>query len=133
MLFFLHIVGIEAFELPTHTAQVQALLVNCAMSFFFDFTFALAIFLTNPVVVSISSALVIPLSFIADYFLHGDAILIISLAGSVVVIFGLFVLNTEDSLGKLVHLCNRGRKSGNDRTGDNVTLVGAADVRSDEV
>jgi len=47
LLYLLHATGIETFELPTHTAQVQALIVNCVMSFLFDFAFALAIFMTN--------------------------------------------------------------------------------------
>ena len=83
-------------------------------------------------VVSISSALVIPLSFIADYFLHGNKIPAVSMYGSVIVVFGLFVLNTVDLLDKLYMLCNRcGRKSDNG-SGDKVAFANATDVRSDD-
>ena len=70
-------------------------------SFTFDLLFALAIFMTSPVVVSISAALVIPLSFIADYLLHGSAVNAVSVGGSGVVLAGLYVLNCDDFVERL--------------------------------
>jgi len=90
----------ETFALP-NSAQIASVCINAALSFTFDLLFALAIFMTSPVVVSISAALVIPLSFVADYFLHGTAVNMVSVGGSVVVLAGLYVLNSDDFLDGL--------------------------------
>ena len=94
-LILLHFTGVETLELPT-ASQWLIVSGNAGLSFVFDLSFALAIFLTNPILVSISSALVIPLSFLADYFIHGTAFYYVSFGGTVVVVLGLYVMNSED-------------------------------------
>jgi drug/metabolite transporter (DMT)-like permease len=94
-LFLLDATGVEPFGAPSSTQALQ-LAGNACLSFIFDLTFALAIFMTNPILVSISAALVIPLSFLADYFLHGTPLYYASFLGTVVVIGGLYVMNVEE-------------------------------------
>ena len=90
----LHYTGIETFELPSGD-QIGIVLGTAMLSFVFDLSFALAIFMTNPILVSISSALVIPLSFVADHVLHGAPLFKVSFAGVAVVAAGLYVMNSE--------------------------------------
>ena len=56
----LHFTSYETFALP-NANQITSVCINAGLSFAFDLLFALAIFMTSPVVVSISAALVIPL------------------------------------------------------------------------
>ena len=95
LLVFLHLSGLEVLSLPSTDEQVNLLAVNGFLSFLFDLLFALSIFLSGPVVVSVSSSLIIPLSLIADRLLHGNAIQGRSVAGSLVVVAGLWFLNDE--------------------------------------
>ena len=82
---------------PPHSSDVSVrLFVNACLSFIFDLSFALAIYLTNPVIVSISSALVIPLSFLADHLLHSMEINYFSIGATPLVLVGLFILNKDD-------------------------------------
>lgn len=106
LLVLLHTSGLEILSLPSTSAQLHLLIVNGLLSFLFDLLFALAIFIAGPVVVSVASSLIIPMSLIADFLLHGKDIQGRSVAGSVVVGAGLWVLN--DNKGK-TELCVKGR------------------------
>ncbi|GMI47203.1 hypothetical protein TrCOL_g5658 [Triparma columacea] len=96
LLFVLHFSGQEKFGLPESSDVSVRLFVNACLSFIFDLSFALAIYLTNPVIVSISSALVIPLSFLADHLLHSMEINYFSIGATPLVLVGLFILNKDD-------------------------------------
>ena len=84
------------FGMPESSDVGARLFVNACLSFIFDLSFALAIYLTNPVIVSISSALVIPLSFLADNLLHSMQINYLSIGATPMVLVGLFILNKDE-------------------------------------
>ncbi|GMI37186.1 hypothetical protein TrRE_jg6181 [Triparma retinervis] len=96
LLFVLHFSGQEKFGMPESSDVGARLFVNACLSFIFDLSFALAIYLTNPVIVSISSALVIPLSFLADNLLHSMQINYFSIGATPMVLVGLFILNKDE-------------------------------------
>lgn len=96
LLFVLHFSGQEKFAWPETSEIGVRLFTNACLSFIFDLSFALAIYLTNPVIVSISSALVIPLSFLADWLLHNYAINWFSIGATPLVLIGLFILNKDE-------------------------------------
>jgi hypothetical protein len=96
ILIICHLTGYEIFALPS-SHELPLVLANAALSLSFDFTFALAIYMTSPVIVSVSCALVIPLSFLADYYLHGSKLNVWSCIGAGVVIIGICLLNGDDS------------------------------------
>lgn len=111
LLALLHFSGYETFELPENSQQTTRLFINASLSFTFDLLFALAIFLTSPVVVSISAALVIPLSFLADWFLNDIPVNMYSLGGSVIVIMGLWILNYDEFTYQVKRHYKKGRKA----------------------
>ncbi|GMH89934.1 hypothetical protein TrST_g13444 [Triparma strigata] len=111
LLALLHYSGYEPFELPENAEQTTRLFINATLSFAFDLLFALAIFLTSPVVVSISAALVIPLSFLADWFLNDIPVNMYSLGGSVVVILGLWILNYDEFTYQVKRHWKKGRRA----------------------
>ncbi|KAK0638678.1 hypothetical protein B0T16DRAFT_462437 [Cercophora newfieldiana] len=64
--FILHFTGIETFELPP-TGQIWAIiLANSVASFFSDMSWAYAMLLTTPLVVTVGLSLTIPLSLIGE-------------------------------------------------------------------
>jgi len=97
-LILLDITGVERFGLPQDTVQWRNVMINLALSFIFDFFFALAIFKTEPIVVSIVASLVIPTSFIADFIFHGEKLSLLPFVGSGIVLYGLYYMS--DNLGE---------------------------------
>jgi len=64
-----------------------------AVSYFIFFAFAIAV--TNPIYISLTSMLGIPLSGLADYILHKDSFSQMTIIGMVLVLFGVMLINIE--------------------------------------
>ncbi|KAJ7038076.1 hypothetical protein C8F04DRAFT_367128 [Mycena alexandri] len=65
---FLHIIGVETFELP-HGSAVTALAINMAITLSSDYLYVLAMLKTTPLVVTVGLSLTIPLAVIGDFIL----------------------------------------------------------------
>ncbi len=130
LLWLLDVTGVEKLELPQTDGQWEGLFLNAMLSFCFDLSFALAIFLTSPVVVAISSALVIPLSFVADYFLHGAVIYPVCFLGSAVVVGGLCILETRKPVS--LAWCGCGCETGKGQEPRKMTEPTDSESSSDE-
>jgi len=96
-LVFLHFTGQETFELPSNMDDAAALLVNAAIMPFYDFSFALSLQLNPAILVGFATALVMPLSFVCDYFRHGMPIPWSGLVGAAIVVYGLILMDRAES------------------------------------
>ncbi|KAJ7786436.1 ribosome biogenesis protein SLX9-domain-containing protein [Mycena metata] len=65
---FLHIIGVETFELP-HRSAFAALAINMAITLSSDYLYVLAMLKTTPLVVTVGLSLTIPLAVIGDFIL----------------------------------------------------------------
>ncbi|KAJ6575233.1 vacuolar membrane protein [Mycena capillaripes] len=65
---FLHIIGVETFELPNRAA-VAALAINMGITLSSDYLYVLAMLKTTPLVVTVGLSLTIPLAVIGDFLL----------------------------------------------------------------
>jgi solute carrier family 35 protein F5 len=68
----LHLTGIEPFELPPTKKIAMIVVVNSASSLVSDFSWAYAMLLTSPLVVSVGLSLTIPLSLVGQMVLNGQ-------------------------------------------------------------
>ena len=119
ILFFAHWLGWESFLLPPTTYHWWILNWNGLIEYAFDASCAVAIYMTSPLVTSITAPLTIPLSLITDRMLYpsansssiaseGD---VWGWLGVVVILLGVVLLETQPSLTKSCWYCCRYRKS----------------------
>ncbi|KAM0518389.1 hypothetical protein ACHAPE_004152 [Trichoderma viride] len=103
LFFVLHWTGMEPFELPP-TSQIWAIIiVNAIASFVSDFSWALAMLLTTPLVVTVGLSLTIPLSLIGEIFQYQQYSSFIYWIGAAVVFISFVFVNHEtgkDDSGK---------------------------------
>ncbi|KAJ7103412.1 hypothetical protein B0H15DRAFT_874906 [Mycena belliarum] len=65
---FLHLIGVEKFELPQRAA-VAALMINMGITLSSDYLYVLAMLKTTPLVVTVGLSLTIPLAVLGDFIL----------------------------------------------------------------
>ncbi|KAH7318384.1 thiamine-repressible mitochondrial transport protein THI74 [Stachybotrys elegans] len=95
LFFILHWTEIEPFELPP-TGKIWAiLLVNSLASFISDFSWALAMLLTTPLVVTVGLSLTIPLSLVGEMFQYGQHSGVLYWLGAAVVVLSFLFINHE--------------------------------------
>lgn len=119
ILFFSHWLGWEFFELPPTTHHWWILNWNGLIEYAFDASCAVAIYMTSPLVTSITAPLTIPLSLVIDRMLYPSANST-SIAseggiwggmGVIVILLGVLLLETQPNLNKSCWYCCRYRKS----------------------
>ncbi|EFX05718.1 rab small monomeric GTPase [Grosmannia clavigera kw1407] len=94
-LLLLHVTGIEPFELPP-TGHVWAIiLTNSLSSFLSDLTWAYAMLLTTPLVVTVGLSLTIPLSIVGEMFQYGRYASFTYWVGACIVVFSFLFVNNE--------------------------------------
>ncbi|KAM0479848.1 hypothetical protein ACHAPX_004425 [Trichoderma viride] len=103
LFFVLHWTGMEPFELPP-TSQIWAIIIiNAIASFVSDLSWALAMLLTTPLVVTVGLSLTIPLSLIGEIFQYQQYSSFIYWIGAAVVFISFVFVNHEtgkDDSGK---------------------------------
>ncbi|KAG7346306.1 EamA-like transporter family protein [Nitzschia inconspicua] len=106
ILIILHILDIEQFEWPNDRTVWLWLIVNGIVEYLFDVACAVAIYVTSPVVVSVTAPLTIPLSILVDRKLHTNKIGMpldwFLFAGGVLVLVGTVLMETKPSLSKIM-------------------------------
>ncbi|KAK3373880.1 hypothetical protein B0T24DRAFT_279111 [Lasiosphaeria ovina] len=93
--FILHFTGIETFELPPSGKVWTIILVNSIASFFSDMTWAYAMLLTTPLVVTVGLSLTIPLSLIGEMIQYGQYSSWVYWVGAGVVFISFLFINHE--------------------------------------
>ncbi|KAJ7169992.1 hypothetical protein C8R46DRAFT_895889 [Mycena filopes] len=104
---FLHLTGIETFELP-HGSAVAALAINMAITLSSDYLYVLAMLKTTPLVVTVGLSLTIPLAVIGDFilgrFTRGQVIF-----GALLVLLSFVVVGIRQRKGNDARRRGRGR------------------------
>jgi solute carrier family 35 protein F5 len=95
-LFILHWTGIETFELPPTNRILVIVLVNSASSLISDFSWAYAMLLTSPLVVSVGLSLTIPLSLIGQMILDAQYSSALYWVGAVIMFISFVFINREE-------------------------------------
>ena len=90
-MFILSAMGVEELVLPKNFDEMFEVLTICAMELVFSGGFMTGIALSGPIFMSLGTLSVIPLSFVADVWLHGLQITVSAVIGSILIIFS-FVL-----------------------------------------
>ncbi|KAI0490653.1 hypothetical protein F4859DRAFT_458716 [Xylaria cf. heliscus] len=91
----LHYTGIEPFELPPNGKVWAIILLNSLSSFISDISWAYAMLLTTPLVVTVGLSLNIPLSLIGEIIQYGQYSSFIYWVGAVIVVISFLFINHE--------------------------------------
>ncbi|KAL7802302.1 hypothetical protein V8C44DRAFT_345262 [Trichoderma aethiopicum] len=95
LFFILHWTGIEPFELPP-TSQIWAIIIiNAVASFVSDISWALAMLLTTPLVVTVGLSLTIPLSLVGEMVQYQQYSSFVYWIGAAVVFVSFVFVNHE--------------------------------------
>ncbi|KAI0810649.1 hypothetical protein GGR55DRAFT_644822 [Xylaria sp. FL0064] len=92
---FLHYTGIEPFELPPSGKIWTIVLVNALFSFVSDISWAYAMLLTTPLVVTVGLSLNIPLSLIGEMIQYDQYSSFVYWVGAVIVVVSFLFINHE--------------------------------------
>lgn len=95
-LFILHWTSVEPFELPPTGRILSIVLINSASSLVSDFSWAYAMLLTSPLVVSVGLSLTIPLSLIGQMVISGQYASGLYWVGAVVMFVAFLFVNREE-------------------------------------
>ncbi|UKZ72896.1 hypothetical protein TrVFT333_000533 [Trichoderma virens FT-333] len=106
LFFILHWTGIEPFELPPTSQVWTIMIVNAVASFVSDISWALAMLLTTPLIVTVGLSLTIPLSLIGEMIQYQQYSSFIYWIGAAVVFVSFVFVNhetKEEDTGKATH------------------------------
>lgn len=92
----LHLTGIETFELPPTGRILTIVLVNSASSLVSDFSWAYAMLLTSPLIVTVGLSLTIPLSLVGQMVLDAQYASALYWLGAVIMVLSFLFINHED-------------------------------------
>ncbi|KAK3327915.1 hypothetical protein B0T19DRAFT_423130 [Cercophora scortea] len=93
--FVLHFTGIEKFELPPTGTVWVFIMINSVASFFSDMTWAYAMLLTTPLVVTVGLSLTIPLSLIGEMIQYEQYSSWVYWVGAGIVFISFLFVNNE--------------------------------------
>ncbi|RDL39736.1 Multidrug resistance efflux transporter EmrE [Venustampulla echinocandica] len=93
--FLLHYTGIETFELPPTGKIWTIVLLNSASSFLSDYSWAYAMLLTTPLVVTVGLSMTIPLSLIGQMVLSKQYSSALYWVGASIVVLSFLFINHE--------------------------------------
>ncbi|KAI8958890.1 hypothetical protein F5Y11DRAFT_334692 [Daldinia sp. FL1419] len=105
----LHITGIEPFELPPSGKVWAIIILNSLSSFVSDISWAYAMLLTTPLVVTVGLSLTIPLSLIGEMIQYAQYSSFIYWIGAAIVLVSFIFVNNES------HDEDEGAKAGSER------------------
>ncbi|KAF2835372.1 hypothetical protein M501DRAFT_924037, partial [Patellaria atrata CBS 101060] len=94
--FILHLVGIERFDLPPTGTVWKILIANGVMSIISDFSWAYALLLTSPLLVTVGLNLTIPVSLVGQIIIHGQSSGFVYWIGAIIVFFSFILVNREE-------------------------------------
>lgn len=96
VIFVLHYLGAETFELPLSRYVVLLLAGNAFITFVSDFCWCKAVLLTSPLTVTVGLSLTIPLAMVGDWIIKGFSIHLGYVFGAAIVTVGFFVINKDE-------------------------------------
>ena len=102
---------IESFELPSNMEDITFIIFTASMDLLYQLSYFIGITLLNVFIMTMSSLLVIPISYIAVLLIFQDNFSILSIVGSILVFIGFLLL--EASLKKLKRICECNKNTNN--------------------
>ncbi|KAF2762822.1 hypothetical protein EJ05DRAFT_459628 [Pseudovirgaria hyperparasitica] len=93
----LHITGVETFELPPTQWVLTIVMINSASSLVADITWAFAMLLTSPLVVTVGLSMTIPLSLVGQMWLDSQYAAPLYWVGACIVFFSFIFINREEN------------------------------------
>jgi len=96
--FLLHFTGIERFELPPSGWVLLIIVCNSLASLVSDMSWAYAVLLTSPIVVTVGLSMTIPLSLIGQIVLNSQTASPLYWVGAVVVVLSFVFVNEEEKM-----------------------------------
>eukprot|EP01084_Bolivina_argentea_P158150 275529_1 len=91
-LIILHMTGIETFSLPKTTQDILTVILPMLLDAIFVASYMTGITLSGPILMSLGSLTIIPVSFIVDVWLHGLEITIFAVIGSLLIFVSFIVI-----------------------------------------
>ncbi|KAI1092270.1 hypothetical protein F5B19DRAFT_454738 [Rostrohypoxylon terebratum] len=95
LFFILHFTGVEPFELPPTGKVWMIVLINSISSFVSDISWAYAMLLTTPLVVTVGLSLTIPLSLIGEMIQYAQYSSFVYWIGAAIVLVSFIFVNHE--------------------------------------
>ncbi|KAI2623149.1 hypothetical protein GGR54DRAFT_38212 [Hypoxylon sp. NC1633] len=95
LFFILHFTGIEPFELPPDGKIWSIIIMNSLASFISDISWAYAMLLTTPLVVTVGLSLTIPLSLIGEMIQYAQYSSFVYWIGAAIVLVSFIFINHE--------------------------------------
>ncbi|KAI4862126.1 hypothetical protein F4820DRAFT_35977 [Hypoxylon rubiginosum] len=95
LFFILHFTGIETFELPPNGNIWAIIMLNSVSSFISDMSWAYAMLLTTPLVVTVGLSLTIPLSLIGEMIQYAQYSSFVYWIGAAIVLVSFIFINHE--------------------------------------
>ncbi|KAI1391527.1 uncharacterized protein F4822DRAFT_397014 [Hypoxylon trugodes] len=95
LFFILHFTGIETFELPPSGKVWAIIVLNSISSFISDISWAYAMLLTTPLVVTVGLSLTIPLSLIGEMIQYAQYSSFVYWIGAAIVLVSFIFINHE--------------------------------------
>ncbi|XXH00762.1 hypothetical protein Hte_007113 [Hypoxylon texense] len=95
LFFILHFTGIEPFELPPNGNIWAIIILNSVSSFISDMSWAYAMLLTTPLVVTVGLSLTIPLSLIGEMIQYAQYSSFVYWIGAAIVLVSFIFINHE--------------------------------------
>ncbi|KAF4987000.1 hypothetical protein FGRMN_10589 [Fusarium graminum] len=100
LFFILHWTGLEPFELPPNSTIWGIIIFNAISSFISDISWALALLMTTPLVVTVGLSLTIPLSLIGEILQYSQYSSFTYWIGAAVVFISFIVVSRESHDGE---------------------------------
>lgn len=91
----LHFTGVERFQLPPDARVWRIFLINGMISLVGDYSWAYAVVLTSPTVITVGLSLSIPLSLVGQMLLNGQTAGLAYWTGALIVLGGFMLVNAE--------------------------------------
>ena len=98
----LHFTGVERFELPSDGRVAAILITNAVGSTISDLSWAYAVLLTSPIVVTVGLSMTIPLSLIGQMILNSQTSSFVYWIGAIIVVLSFVIVNQEEQKDELL-------------------------------
>lgn len=93
--FLLHYTRVETFQMPPGSKVWNVIIINSVSSLFSDFTWAYAVVLTSPLIVTVGMSLTIPLSLIGQVLVNGQTAGVVYWIGATIVVASFVIVSLE--------------------------------------
>ncbi|AET39165.1 uncharacterized protein Ecym_4086 [Eremothecium cymbalariae DBVPG len=95
LLIIVHLLGLEAFELPHDPKVISVIFLNCFIMVVSELCWAKSMFLTSPLTVTVGLSATIPFAMFGDYIIKGRNMTLLYFIGASLIFVSIFIINKE--------------------------------------